>query len=59
MVAINAVILVVTLLHIHMGPKSPLCENMTSSTNWKYVTLRNAVRGGPSYSYKQRAQNLV
>ena len=26
------------------GPFPPLCENMTSSTNWKYITFYIAVR---------------
>jgi len=36
----------------------PLYENMTSSTNRKYITYRNAV-GEPSHGHRQQSQKLV
>ena len=39
--------LAVPVLHQHPA-YGPLCANMTSSINWKYITYLNAARGGPS-----------
>jgi len=37
----------------------PLCESVMSSTNRKYITYCNAIKGGPSQGHRQRAQNVV
>ena len=39
---------------IDTPPNGPLCTNMTSSVNRKYIRYRNAARGGPSHGIAQK-----